>query len=131
MDTGIAIDVRNLFSVRVSRFDVVPATPPYVDVTFELQADKTRETMSVSVAYGKFPAAECDGCGSMSATGPDGHLLGAESIQRSAWKVVMNTTDANRSGEGGSHADVTWEAIKAWAVLETSKPSLSQTMNTL
>ena len=129
----VDVDVRNLFSVRVVKFDVVAGPPKQVDITFELQSDKTRATMRVAVAYGKFPTAElADGSGVlMSAVRDDGELKEYDIIKQAAWDVVMHTTESNKVRAAGTHADASWDDIKAWASHETMKPSISQTINTL
>lgn len=133
VDTTVSIDVRNLISVRVAKFDVKTGPPKHVNVTFEIQADKTRATTQVSVGYGKFPDVEVTpGSGVlMIATRPDGDLKDFDVIKQSAWDVVLGTTDANKATGSGTHADVSWEDVKSWALQETTKPSISQTINTL
>jgi hypothetical protein len=131
--TTVTVDVRNLFSVRVVKFDVKSGPPQQVDVTFEIQADKTRATMRVSVSYGKFPNVELTTGSSdtMNATKGDGTLKDFDVIKQSAWDVVLYTTDANKTSGSGTHADVSWNDVKKWALQETTKPSISQTINTL
>ena len=132
-DTSVSVDVRNLFSVRVTKFEVNAGPPKFVDVTFELQSDKTRATAKVSVSYGKFPSMETySGSGDfMTATKEDGSFKDFDIIKQSAWDVVMQTTDANKIGGTGTHADLSWEEVKDWALQETTKPSIAQTLNTL
>lgn len=131
MDTAVTVDVRNLFSVRVVRFEVNPGPPKFVDVTFELQADKTRATQRVSVAYGRFPTTLLEPASSelLTATKADGSLKDFDVIKQSAWNVVRFTTDANKLGAAGTHADMTWNDIRTWVAQETSKPSIAQTLN--
>ena len=133
VSTAVTIDVRNLFSVRVVKFDVKAGPPQQVDVIFEIQADKTRATMRVAVTYGKFPNTELEeGSGDfMSATDANGTLKEFDVIKQSAWDVVLFTTDTNKASGTGTHADVSWEDVKKWALQETTKPSISQTINTL
>lgn len=133
VSTDVTIDVRNLFSVRVAKFDVKTGPPKQVDVTFEIQADKTRSSTNVSVSYGKFPNVELSpGSGTlMDACQTSGTLKDFDIIKQSAWDVVLNTTDSNKSGGSGTHADVSWNDIKSWTLQETTKPSISQTINTL
>jgi hypothetical protein len=133
VNTNVTVDVRNLFSVRVVNFDVKAGPPKQVDVTFEIQADKTRATMRVSVSYGKFPNEELTpGSGiKMDATQTGGGLKDFDVIKQSAWDVVLSTTSTNKVGGTGTHADVSWDDVKGWALQETTKPSISQTINTL
>ena len=131
--TSISVDVRNLFTVRVAKFDVKAGPPKQVDITFEIQADKTRANMRVSLSYGKFPNEEIKvGSGIfMNATLDNGDLKDFDVIKQNAWDVVQNTTDANKMTGSGTHADVSWDDIKAWTLQETSKPSIAQTINTV
>ena len=132
LDTNIKVDVRNLFTVRVVKFETkVDGAQKYVDITFELQADKTRSTLRVSTQFGRFPNTliEPNSDAKMAATDSNGALKVFDVIKQQAWNVVRYTTEANK-GPSGTHADVTWESIRQWALQETTKPSISQTLNT-
>lgn len=131
-DTKVSIDVRNLFSARVVKFDVKAGPPQHVEVSFDVQADKTRAIEKVNVAYGKFPSVETyPGSGEyMTATDINGDLKEYDVIKQNAWNAVMQTTEANQASGTGTHADVSWPTLVSWVEQETAKPSLSQTINT-
>lgn len=132
-DTSISVDARNLFSVRMAKFDVSAGPPKHVDVEFEIQADKSRSTKLVNIEYGKYPDTPLyEGSSTlMSATDETDALLTFDVIKENAWKAVMYTTADNMVGAAGTHASSTWDEIKAWTLQETSKPSIAHTINTL
>lgn len=131
VDTNVVVDVRNLFSVRVVRFDVHEGS--YVDVSFELQADKTRATLRIAIPYGKFSDTNLapDSTVKMTALDGAGKLKEFDVIKQDAWEVVLNTTADNKTSSQGTHADVSWSEVREWALLETKKPSVSHTLNTI
>lgn len=131
-DPTINIDVRNLFTTRVVKFQIHDGLTPYVEVVFELQADKTRTTMQVTSLFGRFPSTPFteNGDALMTVMTTDGmQWKGFDVIKQEAWKMVEFTTATNKVGGVGTHADVAWDDIKKWVIDETSKPSITHTVN--
>lgn len=130
--TDVAVDVRDLMTVRVVEFEVNNDPERSVDVKFQLEADKTRAVKHVSLRFGKFPNTPIqDGGGDlMSTSTPDGSFKAYDQIKQEAWNVVMATSPVNKvGGMVGTHADTTWAEIEKWIVSETEKPSMSSTLN--
>ena len=132
LNTKVSVDVRNLVSVRVAKFEVKYGPPKHVEVLFEIQSEKSRGTMRATIAYGKFPTTDlAEGTRILMDATEGGELKDFDVIKQRAWDVVMHTTDVNKASGTGTHSDVSWSYIKTWTLQETTKPSISQTINTM
>ena len=142
--TNVSLDVRDLLTVRVTKFEITdqysPALPKYADILFEIQVDKTRAVLETTIHFGVLAgdATPPDVAGTVMTVYSDAPTNSVvkpyEDITQEAWMAVMHTTAANQMGGAApvtGFADVTWDTVVDWVMDETQKPSLSQTVGIL